>query len=75
MIKNVLSNLTSLAANSTVYKDNVAIANEVLEGKWGSGETRKQKLTKAGYNYDSIQKEVANLLKENGSHAAVIANM
>ena len=75
MIKNVLSNLASLATNSTVYKDNVAIANEVLEGKWGSGETRKQKLTKAGYNYDSVQKEVANLLKENGSHAAVIANM
>ena len=74
MIKDILSNLTSLAASSKL-KDNVTIANEVLEGKWGSGDTRKQKLIKAGYNYDLIQKEVANLLKENGSRAAVIANM
>lgn len=28
---------------------------EILEGKWGSGETRKKKLTEAGYNYDEMQ--------------------
>lgn len=34
------------------------LAREVLAGKWGSGETRKKKLTKAGYNYDKVQARV-----------------
>ena len=36
-------------------KSNEEIANEVLEGKWGNGEERKQKLTEAGYDYQAIQ--------------------
>lgn len=39
------------------------IAKEVIEGKWGSGETRKQKLTAAGYDYKAVQKRVNELLK------------
>ena len=31
------------------------LAIEVLEGKWGSGDERKKKLEKAGYNYDEVQ--------------------
>ena len=73
-LREILTNMTSLMA-ATAKKSNVIIANEVLEGKWGSGDTRKQKLTKAGYNYDAIQKEVATLLANNSSRAAVIANM
>ena len=38
------------------------IAKEVIDGKWGVGSTRKSKLTKAGYNYDAVQKEVNKLL-------------
>lgn len=34
------------------------IADEVIAGKWGNGETRKKKLTEAGYNYTEIQAEV-----------------
>ena len=34
------------------------LAREVLAGKWGSGETRKKQLTKAGYNYDKVQARV-----------------
>ena len=34
------------------------IVIEVLDGQWGSGNTRKDKLTKAGYNYDTIQNRV-----------------
>ena len=34
------------------------IVLEVFDGKWGSGDTRKQKLTDAGYNYDVIQKRI-----------------
>ena len=34
------------------------IVLEVFNGKWGSGDARKQKLTAAGYNYDVIQKRI-----------------
>lgn len=38
------------------------LAQEVLDGKWGNGEERKQKLTQAGYNYNAVQSEVNRLL-------------
>lgn len=40
------------------------IAKEAIAGKWGSGDDRKKKLTKAGYDYDKVQKKVNELLKE-----------
>jgi hypothetical protein len=39
------------------------IAKEVIAGKWGNGQTRKDKLTAAGYNYNEIQVKVNALLK------------
>lgn len=39
------------------------VAREVIEGKWGNGEDRKTRLTKAGYDYNAIQKRVNELLK------------
>lgn len=39
------------------------IAKEVINGKWGNGAERKQKLTAAGYNYSTVQKRVNELLK------------
>ena len=39
------------------------IAQEVIEGLWGNGKDRKDRLTKAGYNYSSVQKKVNKLLK------------
>ena len=44
-------------------KTNTEIAKEVLAGKWGNGETRKKKLTAAGYDYAAIQKIVNSMLK------------
>lgn len=47
-------------------KTNAQIAQEVLEGKWGtkhSKPSRKQLLTAAGYNYEVIQDIVNRLLK------------
>ena len=38
------------------------IAREVIEGKWGNGSERKNKLTQAGYDYATIQKRVNQLL-------------
>ena len=45
-----------------VKKSNTTIANEVIKGVWGSGNDRKVKLERAGYNYNTIQSEVNRLL-------------
>lgn len=36
-------------------KSNEEIANEVIQGKWGNGSDRKNRLEAAGYNYSEIQ--------------------
>lgn len=38
------------------------LAQEVLNGKWGDGEVRKNKLTAAGYNYQEVQNKVNQIL-------------
>lgn len=43
-------------------KSNVEIAQEVIAGKWGNGQERKDKLAAAGYDYDAVQAEVKKLL-------------
>lgn len=34
------------------------VAQEVIDGKWGNGAERKQKLESQGYNYNEVQKRV-----------------
>lgn len=43
------------------------IAKEVIAGKWGYGNDRRQKLTKAGYDFAEVQAEVNRMLKGNNS--------
>lgn len=50
-------------ANTTPKKSITDIAKEVIQGKWGTGAERKQKLTAAGYDYAAVQKKVNELLK------------
>ncbi len=45
-------------ANTDVDK----IAKEVIDGKWGNGEDRKNKLTEAGYDYNAVQQKVNQIL-------------
>ena len=44
---------------STSKKSNEVIAEEVIAGKWGNGDSRKNSLIKAGYDYNKIQ-EIVN---------------
>ena len=46
-------------------KSNDEIAREVIAGKWGNGDDRKQRLTSAGYNYTVIQAIVNKLMSAN----------
>lgn len=39
------------------------IVKEVIEGKWGNGEDRKNRLTNARYNYNEVQSRVNYILK------------
>ena len=48
-------------------KSNEEIAKEVIAGKWGNGADRKDRLTKAGYNYSIIQNLVNQMLNSKPS--------
>ena len=54
-------NLTSY--DIKISKSLEEIAKEVIVGKWGNGNERKKALTKAGYDYTTIQSLVNKLLK------------
>lgn len=41
------------------------LAQEVIAGKWGNGEARKEALSTAGYDYTAVQAEVNKLLSKN----------
>ncbi|MBF0819830.1 hypothetical protein IR145_01280 [Streptococcus danieliae] len=38
------------------------IAKEVINGVWGNGVDRRNRLTQAGYDYDQVQQKVNELL-------------
>lgn len=54
---------TNVPVNKPAKKTTNQIAKEVIKGLWGNGEVRKKRLTEAGYNYTTIQREVNKLLK------------
>ena len=45
-------------------KSNYEVAQEVLAGKWGNGVERRERLTAAGINYDSVQSIVNALVAD-----------
>lgn len=49
------------------------LAKEVLEGKWGSGDERKKKLTEAGYDYAAVQKKVNEILSRQGLKEEILS--
>ena len=48
---------------------NEEIAKEVIAGKWGNGQTRKDKLKAAGYDYATVQAIVDKLLNKSTAPA------
>ena len=51
--------------DNTTKKTNEEIAKEVINGLWGNGDDRKNKLTAAGYNAEDVQNKVNELLNVN----------
>lgn len=57
------SYITTKGGSAVSTKKSVTeIAKEVIAGKWGNGDARKKALTKAGYDYEAVQKKVNELL-------------
>lgn len=50
-------------SNTPAKKSVDELAREVIQGKWGTGDDRKNRLTAAGYNYSAVQKKVNELLR------------
>lgn len=73
MVGDIINNparhvITALANGDKVVVTKTAktidqVAKEVIDGLWGTGQTRKAKLQNAGYNYDEIQARVNAILK------------
>ena len=55
--------VTQAAAKKTVDE----LAAEVLDGKWGNGGEREQRLTAAGYDYEAVQDRVNAIVAEKQS--------
>ena len=72
---NYLYNENIIEESTTIDKKSVdELAQEVIDGKWGDGETRKKKLEEAGYDYDAVQDRVNEILsKDNKKSITQIA--
>jgi lysozyme len=57
---------TPAPVSAPVKKSVDEIAHEVLSGFWGNGDDRKNRLSAAGYSYDSVQAKVNELM---GAHS------
>lgn len=57
MVNSMLSGSTASASKSIEE-----LAKEVIQGKWGNGQDRVNRLIKAGYDYNAVQKKVNQML-------------
>ena len=62
-IQTIVNNKLGVNSSGSNKKSNDELVDEVIRGDWGNGEERKNKLTGAGYDYDTIQKIVNDKLK------------
>lgn len=58
----VQAKVNEILSTKNKKKSNEEVAKEVLQGKWGNGADRKKKLTKAGYDYNTIQSLVNKMM-------------
>lgn len=56
-------NVVYTGKNTVTKKTITELAKEVIAGKWGNGQDRKNRLTAAGYDYTAVQNKVNELLK------------
>ena len=59
-------------SNEPTRKSVDVIAKEVINGKWGNGDDRKNRLIAAGYDYNAVQAKVNELLGQKAKPAAPV---
>ena len=69
-VMNIVTSYNLTSYDSKTSKSLEEIAKEVVAGKWGNGDERKTALTKAGYDYITIQSLVNSLLKKSNEEIA-----
>lgn len=62
-IQNIVNRKVKGSSSISNKKSNDEIANEVIAGKWGNGQDRKNRLAAAGYDYSTIQRIVNQKLR------------
>lgn len=69
MYRNLIEDIKKSKANKVLNnkKSDDEIIKEIMEGKWGNGEERKQKLQSAGYEYNSIQQKINEIIRQNSN--------
>lgn len=54
-VQGIVDKMVAGTYTEAAKKDVNVVADEVIAGKWGNGDARKQALTAAGYNYTEVQ--------------------
>ena len=64
--QNYLLNESILSSKAPAKQEKTVeqLAQEVIAGKWGNGDDRKNRLTAAGYSYSAVQSRVNQLMLE-----------
>ena len=65
MRENGLNGFKKTATSSSPQKNVEELAKEVIAGKWGNGNERREKLRANGYDYDAVQDRVNQILSKN----------
>lgn len=64
---NHLDNATPTPVPTPATKTIDELAQEVINGQWGNGQDRVDRLTAAGYDYNAVQNRVNELLDDNNN--------
>lgn len=75
MYRNIISEIRgSKPEPQPPKKSNEEIAREVINGLWGNGEERRNRIENAGYNYNDIQRIVNDMLKPQISYYKAVSS-
>lgn len=61
-VQNRVNEMLSGGGNKTNTRSIDMLAREVIRGDWGNGQDRKNRLERAGYDYNAVQRRVNELL-------------
>ncbi|MGG6831977.1 UNVERIFIED_CONTAM: N-acetylmuramoyl-L-alanine amidase [Streptococcus canis] len=61
-VQNRVNEILSGSASEPIGKSIDTLAREVIRGDWGNGQDRKNRLERAGYDYNAVQRRVNEIL-------------